>query len=575
MPALVPVLLACLGTACQLARDPSHPAGASAGPRIDYRLSYDPSAGDPVWRVELNASGLQGAEGLALELENWGEWLRLDDYYLRRLVSEPPLRRREQRNVVEVVTPAGWDGELRVSYELPLVELGSDARESFGLLPYRAPSYAFGFAANTLFQVTWNDRPEAVERTLELLAPPDWTIASGFGAPALGRLQTRLPPHVGNMVISMGIPVAVASVTGVVPIEVVQWGGSAPVAERLHDFARVYLASCTRSLGVPPADPVRLIVTEPGHGGTRVDGAIAVGCPGGADGAWSPYTLHFLAHELFHDWLGGRLRSAEEGESMCWFWEGFTEYLSLWHLAQTGLVSREWFAARLFDYEEELRSNEHWGRVAFADPEVAWRDPAVEPLAYKGSALLAFALDAELWRAGKGGVAALPRALLERDGGRYTRTSIQRWLGEQDLEAFWRDHFAAPRREAPRPDLLALGYEERSEPRLLAYVGLRLDRDGPFGTVVAVDSSGPSAGLVSVGDRVSGLTPTREPIEGAESAAPDFPFGLAYYEPEAEVVRVDLERGSDHHQVWVRPRQLDGPPRSVLVPGPELDNFFR
>jgi hypothetical protein len=40
-------------------------------------------------------------------------------------------------------------------------------------------------------------------------------------------------------------------------------------------------------------------------------------------------------------------------------------------------------------------------------------------------------------------------------------------------------------------------------------------------------------------------------------------------------VRVDVERGGAHLQIWVRPRQVEGPSRSVLVPGPALDAFFR
>jgi hypothetical protein len=104
-------------------------------------------------------------------------------------------------------------------------------------------------------------------------------------------------------------------------------------------------------------------------------------------------------------------------------------------------------------------------------------------------------------------------------------------------------------------------------------VGVRLDREGPFGTVVAVDADGPSAGKILVGDIVTGLTPTHEPIPGAEDAGPEFPFGLAYYEL-APSVRIDVERGATHEQVWVAPRTVLGPPVVVLEPGPELDRFF-
>jgi len=573
------VLLISLASCTTPASDTSASDAARAtegeAPRVAYRLSYDPSERDPVWRVELCASGLAHASGLWLELENWGEWLRLDGYYLRALRSDPPLQRREEHNRFDVEAPAEWDGELRLSYELALAELGSPARESFGLLPYRAPSYAFGFAANVLLSLRWEDRPAELERWIEIVGPTGWTIATGFGPPARGRLAARIEARIENTVISLGEPVASASdARGAAPIDVVQWGGERDVAAPLLAFARAYLDGCTRALGVPPSGALRLIVTEPGAGGTRTDGAIAVGCPDGFDGDANAYTLHFLAHELFHDWLGGRLKSSE-GERLCWFWEGFTEYLSLWHLTSAGLVSRAWFAQRLGDCLQTLEENDHWGKLAFADPEVDWRDPSIEPLAYQGSALLAFALDVALRQTGKPGLDELVRGLLSGEGGRYSRDSIRAWLVAQGFEAFWQKRFASPGRLSPRADLIAVGYQEALEPAPLAYVGLRLDRDGPFGTVVAVDAAGPSAGLVFVGDRVSGLTPTHEPTSGAEAAAPDFPFGLAYYEPEAEEVRVDLERADGHHQVWVRPRRIPGPPRAMLVPGPALDAFFR
>lgn len=551
------------------------PADRAAAPWVQTRLSFDPSSTPAVWRIELEARGLGEAKGLVLELSNWGEWLRLDDYYLRDLSSDPPLRRTDRRNVFEVLAPPGWDGELRAIYELPVVELGSNARESFGLLPYVAASYSFGFAGNTLIAPVWDGMPEDIERWVEIQVPEAWTIASGYAAPARGRMRARIAPGFGNSAIAFGRPVAEAhAVAAGVPLYVVQFGGSDPVAAPLVQFAETYVEACARSLGVAPARALSLIATEPGFGGTRTDGVIAIGCPAGLDGQTDPYTLHFLAHEIFHDWLGGQLQSSAEGEQLAWFWEGFTEYLSLWHLAYSGAVPRSWFAERVLDWEGDLVENDHWGQVAFADPSVAWRDPAIEPLAYKGSALLAFELDATLRQDGGPGLGALLRDLLSQDGGRYDLESIRRWIVAQGLEDFWREHVQAARRIDPRPALRAIGYEELARPRSLAYVGVRLDQGGPFGTVVAVDARGPSAGRILEGDRVSGLTPTRAEVHGAEQYAPEFPFGLAYYEP-AQTVRIDVERGSEHLQIWVEPRVIDGAPAVAYEPGVRLDAFFR
>ncbi len=578
-----PGALACalLLAACRQAPDlipvePSAPGARDlAPPRIELRLAFDdPDAARPAWRVELQAQGLQGCEGLLLDLADWGEWLRLDDYYLRGLECDPPLRRRADGHAFDVLAPADWDGVLHARYELAVVGLGSTAREAFGLLPYRAPTYAFGFASNTLATLEWHGMPADVEREVEIVVPDDWTIASGFAAPALGRLRVRVPPGFGNTALAFGVPVSRAqAVVGGVPLHVVQYGGTQPVAEPLAAFAARYLQACTQSLGVPPARPLTLIVTEPGFGGTRTDGAIAVGCPAGLDGDADAYTLHFLAHELFHDWLGGTLQSTQ-GERLAWFWEGFTEYASLWHLAQQGAVSRAWFAQRVLDWEADLAGNENWGRLAFADPDVNWRDGAIEPLAYKGSALLAFELDVTLRAAGKPGVLEMLRALLAQDGGRYGLESIRSWLVAEGLQDAWDAGFAAPRRVDPRPLLRASGFVEVERPWPLAFVGVRLDRDGPFGTVVGVDPDGPAAGIVQVGDVVSGLTPTRETIDGAQAAVPEYPFGLAYYETASEV-RIDVERGGERLELWVRPTIIAGPPLSAFEPGSGLDDFFR
>ncbi|MBM3985737.1 MAG: hypothetical protein FJ296_08650 [Planctomycetes bacterium] len=538
------------------------------------RLEFDPDAARPAWRIELQARGLQGREGLLLDLADWGEWLRLDDYYLRALECEPPLRRRADGHSFDVLAPADWDGVLRARYELAVTTLGSVARESFGLLPYRAPTYAFGFADNTLAALEWDGMPADVAREVEIVVPDHWTIASGYAAPVHGRLRARVSPGFGNTALGFGVPVSQArAVVGGVPLHVVQFGGTQPVAEPLAGFAAGYLQACTQSLGVPPARPLTLIVTEPGHGGTRTDGAIAVGCPAGFDGDADAYTLHFLAHELFHDWLGGQLQSTQ-GERLAWFWEGFTEYASLWHLAQQGAVSRAWFAQRVLDWEADLANNAAWGELAFADPDVDWRDGEIEPLAYQGSALLAFELDVTLRAAGKPGLMELLRALLAQDGGRYGVESIRNWLVAEGLQDFWDAGFATPRRVDPHPLLRASGFLEVQRPRRLAYVGVRLDRDGPFGEFVAVDPDGPAAGIVQVGDVVSGLTPTHEPIAGASAAVPEYPFGLAYYETVGRV-RIDVERGEEHMQLWVRPTIVDGPPQPGFEPGPALGDFFR
>jgi hypothetical protein len=556
-----------------LALAAAHLAGGEEDARIAYRLAYDADARAPAWTVAIDGRGFAGVSALVLELEDWGEWLRLDGYYLRALASDPPLVRREQRDEWDLARPEGWDGAFTVRYDLALAELGSPARELFDGLPYRARTYACGVSANTLMQVSWSGGPARAVRTLALDLPAGWTAVTGWGGTQSGDAAISIPENARNTLLSFGEPRAAArAACAGFALEITQWGGERDVTAELAEFARRFLETCTQALGSPPADVLRLVVTEPGQGGTRLDGAIVLGVPEGL-GPEHPYTQHFVAHELFHEWLGGRVVSAE-GERLAWFWEGFTEYLSLRHLVRAGLAPPAWLAERLREHEAELVRLDLIGAAAFADPEVNWRDPAREPLAYKGSALTAFALDVALRARGEPGLDALVRDLLAAEGGRYTLASLRAWLVARDLAGFWDAHVAAPFASTLAADLVAAGFVAHETPQPLAYVGVRLDQDGPFGTVVAVDPDGPSAGKVQVGDVVSGLTPTREHVAGAEAAAPEYPFGLAYYEADAAEVRVDVERGGERVEVFVAPRRIDGPPRTEYEPGPALAEFF-
>jgi hypothetical protein len=547
-------------------------------PRVEYRLRYDPALRDAAWEIELRGRGLAEVHGLALVLEDWGEWTRVDDYYLRDLRSDPPLRRDpEDRTRFRVDAPRGWNGDLKLSYEIPAAELGSGAREHHGLLPYRAPTYSLGFSANTLMHAVWDGMPAEFAPAIEISVPPDWTIATGLAPSSRGRLSTVIPASTGNTVISFGRPRSVAASSDpALPIEVVQWGGKEEKASSVLRFADVYLSACTSATGMPPTGPMHLIVTEPGFGGTRVDGAIALGCPTDLDPQEDGGTLHFVAHELFHDWLGGRLRSATDDESLCWFWEGFTDYLSLWELASSGLVSRAWFAERLATCERRANAVKGRDEYAYADPQVPWRDSEVEPLAYQGSALLAFSLDVALRRCGKPGLMALIRHLGASKGGRYELADLRAWIEGQGLPEFWRERFEKPSPHTLREDLVEIGFVPREDDEPIPYLGVQLDREGPFGTVVAVDPSGPAHGIVEPGDQVHGLTPTREdrPSVPPELAAP-YRFGLDLYEPKAEQVRVDVMRDGTRQELWVKPRTIAGGRTTRLVPDDaRLDRFF-
>jgi hypothetical protein len=346
------------------------------------------------------------------------------------------------------------------------------------------------------------------------------------------------------------------------------------VTEPLERFARTFVSACTQSTGKPPTGAIRFLVTEPGFGGTRVDGALVVGCPDLLGPTPDPYTLHFLAHETFHDWLGGRLRPASGGESLAWFWEGFTEYLSLWHLAHSELVPRSWFVERLFDYERELRDVPAWKTVAFADPNVAWRDEANEQVAYKGSPLLAFALDVALRRAGRPGLVELIRDLLEEPDGKYSLEILQTWLELHDLGELWTRSFAGTARPDLRADLAFIGYEARIGVPL-TYVGLSVDANG---AVTAIDPKGPCAASgIQLGDRIFGRfpTPAVKPEIGSEVTT-TYRFGLDGFEPGEPDAFLDVQRGTEELRIQFTPRLMPGGYRAgIAKDDPRAIAFFR
>jgi predicted metalloprotease with PDZ domain len=554
---------------------------ALQSPVVDYRLVVRPDAPSRRWEVEVTAAGLDPAHPeVILELSDWGEWTEIDAYYLPWIALDaPPDARFERlegtRNAWRVTAPPIWDGRLRVRYAVALCELGAAARERWGLGPYRAPTYVFGFSANTLVRVAQTDAGAQPERRITIEAPADWTVATGFGGVTRGTQTSAIPATHENSVISLGVPRATLSQDFAGGrIEVAQWGGERDVARELVDFARPLAEAATGVMGIGPTGPLRLFVTEPGMGGTRTDGSIAIGCPASLDGRKDPYTLHFLAHEIFHDWLGGRLRPALPGETLAWFWEGFTEYASLWLLAHTGEVPREWFAERLVDHDQAARATALWGQVAFADTTAPRRGGEHEILTYSGSALVAFAVDVELRRRGERGLFALLADLAARDGGRYGLDSLERWFVEHAAADLWQSHFACAIRVDLAELLVEAGFVQGEIDAPLTYLGIQDDE----GVVRAIDPEGPAAaGGLQLGDRIFGRYPTRgvEPEISAEVTTA-YRFGLTGFEPGANDAYLDVLRGDRELQVPIVPRLVPGGRlRSWAVDVARGDAFFR
>src|SRR5262249_37538104 len=149
-----------------------------------------------------------------------------------------------------------------------------------------------------------------------------------------------------------------------------------------------------------------------------------------------------------------------------------------------------------------------FGQVTFAEG-VDWRDGdgPRETLAYKGGAMLAFFLDVALREGGHRGVPALIGDLVEAKG--YTVASIKTWLEAHKLGDFYAPYIAHAGLPELRDALASIGFEFGESAERLSYLGISATGE-PFGTITALDPDGPAARAgAKVGDRISGLWPTR------------------------------------------------------------------
>jgi len=537
-------------------------AAAWGQPRCEYTVRYEPE-GSPRLEIAVVASGLSAQARWALVLDGWGGWPEMGGAYVGVVRADPPLGPREG-TAFPVLAPTEWDGALRVTYTIPLLEIGSPEQRERTILPAASETYAVGALANTIARLYADGRPAETSAGITVEGPEAWTVFAGWAGGSEGRQTSALPGAGENALFAIGRPVDVRlAEAGGVACEVFQFAAGDGGAEKLLRVAAPFVEHVTRALGRPPPEPVRVCLTGTTGGGYLTDHGLVVGLPEGSP-AWlldSPYYRHLVCHELFHIWLGHVLREAES-ERTVWFKEGFTEYLSLWHGAACGVLPREWLATRMLEIETDARGSA-FGAAAFADPSIGWRDGdgPYETMAYKGGAVLAFALDAELRSAGRPGLPAMVRAMMESGEQRYSTESIVERVRAMGLAEFERRHISGLEAPSVREALLALGFEERETPAQLASIGLRTEEGAGFGRVVEIDPEGPAASAgFRIGDVIGGLAPARgDEISVGASVDTRFDFGLTMIEPIDEPVSVWVHRnGAEPVEVRVRPRLIPG-----------------
>ncbi len=474
------------GLACCTALLPGpapHDAPSRPPARLDYRVECVLDGVPDRLEVELRVSGLDPANrDLAFELPLWGEWLTLDEYYVTRVRGSPPVEHDLlNRFYWRPQLPEKWDGRLAFHYELPIVAFGCAAQQRFGLLPWRTATYVHGYSVNTLMRLLVGDARQDGDRHLELVAPKGWSVVTGWGGLAEARQSVVLAPTADNTLVVFGEPVATKTSDGEGGhVEVVQFGRHEDRTGIVMELAQRVRAAYAKNMDAPPPGSEHIVVTEPGLGGTRIEGAITIGHPSiEENGRPDVGTDHFIAHELFHSWLPGVLAPGPglDDRGLEWFYEGFTDYFSLWSLAAIGRITPQQFADHVRFLETFARASPALGKVSFADPSVNWRDGDAEPIAYKGGLMLALHFDVELRDHGEPGLPMLFRDLMRENGGRYGLAAIKKWCEANGLEEAWKQYAAAPKLPSVEDDLVRLGYRETREgdSRIIRAAGAELD----------------------------------------------------------------------------------------------------
>lgn len=452
---------------------------------LEYELEFHlparsfPLQSRPTWLLTIKGKNLDPEQGAAnLVFHSWGNWRELDSLYLDIRHAEPPLEVPAfPGNSLLLLRPDDWDGSFEVQIAIHPLRTGSAVQSRYGMLPTWSPSYSFGQTRNVFPTLYQDHGPAKVKSKVTLRAPRNCPIATGWRGIGKSPQVIEIDPTDGNGFIAFGEPLDRQDRTISKPagadkpnlrdrqLQVLQYGQAFQAATAVADLLVVVDRHISSTLEVPPPDPSLVFITDAGGGGMGAEYGLVLGFMRDTPDwqATNPYYYHFVAHEYYHNWLGNMV---EGGESFTWFHEGFTDYFSLWHLAAAGLISQEWFATRILELGDEARDKSSWGKIAFAQTDVSWRDGdgPVETMAYKGGAMLAFALDVELRANGKPGLPQLMRDILQRRSHAVTIDTLRQWCHNQGLEEFWQQYVEEAAAFEPRAYLRQVGFDPESSP---------------------------------------------------------------------------------------------------------------
>ena len=582
--AAVTVTEACTRRAAVLRPDLAA-VNAPAAPPVEYQIQYT-AADNGTLTVSLRALALGRApREIVLALPDWGEWTTAREPYVRGLEIDGSAFSFDSAGRLTVPRALAEDGELVATYQLLVRDFASAAHLERRLLPYRDGAHVFGFAKNTLAELLVDGRPIQRPCLISIEAAPDEAIFTGWGGHSIGQqtagASAEFPTENGVFAIGRIVGLATRSVNGV-PVELAQFAAGPDMTAEMAGYAESLVAAMSRTTIRPPRGPLRIIVelqrAEGVFGGTLTNDGVVVNLPA------EPLSLQAkvtLAHELFHDWLGSHL---VPDESVTWFNEGFTDYISLWHAAATGVVTPAQFVERMFDIERRARASTSLGRVRFAEAGTRWRDGdgANETMAYHGGALIAFFTDIESRRRGAT-VTDLIRQLLSRPQRKYGLNDIRIAMTRLGVLDVYRQSIDGTHVPTVRPLLIAAGFDEGAEePAALTYLGIEARSEGadPMAVVpavvLAIDPAGPAANVdLRVGDRIIDIGDRRgDPPTIGPSELTRYRFGLNVVPSGARTVTLRVSRSGSVSEVQVAPVRRPGGVRHPLRWNPERGAGF-
>jgi predicted metalloprotease with PDZ domain len=319
-------------------------------------------------------------------------------------------------------TPTAWEivhapgAEVTFTYDVTPSE--KDALGSFGTHyePVVRPDLVHLIGDTCLAYPAWLEKTGDVEADLEWKGfdAAGWRTTSSFDSEALTR---TMPLETFRHALFIGAPeksirVVDREVKGrTVRVAVLgdDWGFSADEmadlvarivgAERefVDDFEDLYFLVSVTPIGRRPEG------RSFSMGGTGLTNCFALFLvPGTAIGDAAPHRdriLHLLAHEYFHTWNGGKLRTEDPEELVYWFSEGFTDYFASRLLRRAGLIDDARWAGRLNETIARLWRSPVRNEPATTIQKEFWSRREVQDLPYARGECVAVLLDAEIRRA--------------------------------------------------------------------------------------------------------------------------------------------------------------------------------